>query len=274
LTGTDNQPHNAQDFLVDAIRIARRAGLVLKNRLTTEFEVEYKGEVDLVTEMDHIAQNIIADEIRTGYPGHGILAEEDLDDKGLDGHIWIVDPLDGTINYVHRFPVFSVSIAIVYRGETICGVVHNPISEETFSAVKGEGASLNGQPISVSITADLNRSLLATGFPYNIRDNDETNLDNFGKMAVRAQGIRRCGSAALDLCFVACGRLDGFWELNLKPWDIAAGVLIVKESGGLVTDFEGKPVILDGARVIASNQRIHREMVQILDSHAPSKSKD
>ena len=274
MTGMDNQPHNAQIFLVDAIRMARRAGLVLKNRLKTDFEIEYKGEVDLVTEMDRIAQNIIVDEIRTNYPGHGILAEEGIDDKGLEGYVWIVDPLDGTTNYSHRFPIFSVSIAITFRGETICGVVHSPISEETFSAIKGEGASLNGQSISVSKTTDLDRSLLATGFPYNIRDNAGAILDRFGRMAVQAQGIRRCGSAALDLCFVACGRLDGFWEAGLKPWDIASGILIVEEAGGLATDFSKMPITLDGASVLASNRKIHREMAQVLNPHASGKRKD
>jgi len=232
--------------------------------LLTDFSISHKGEVDLVTEMDRSAQDLIKHEILLKYPGHGILAEEDLDLRGSEGFLWIVDPLDGTTNYAHRFPIFSVSIAVAYKNEVLCGVVYNPVSEEMFKAVVGEGARLNTLPITVSETTRLDDSLLGTGFPYNIRETTHTNLDHFGEFAVRTQGIRRCGSAALDLCFVACGRLDAFWELNLKPWDIAAGALIVKEAGGVVTDFEGGALGMDGSRVLASNGHIHSSMRQVL----------
>jgi myo-inositol-1(or 4)-monophosphatase len=251
-------------LLDDAIRISRLAGTLLKERLSTDFDISYKGDVDIVTDVDRAAQDLIEGEIRIRYPDHGILAEEDLVFEGTSGYQWIVDPLDGTTNYAHRFPVFSVSIAIAYEGETVCGVVYNPISDEMFKAVRGEGASLNAFPIRVSKISSLNRSLLGTGFPYDIRGTGDTNLDHFRNFALHTQGIRRCGSAALDLCFVACGRLDGFWELNLKPWDIAAGALVVREAGGITSDFEAVPLGLDGSRVLASNGRIHEEMLEIL----------
>ncbi|UCG39795.1 MAG: inositol monophosphatase [bacterium] len=252
------------DLLEDAVRIARAAGTLLKERLQTDFSVHYKGEVDIVTEVDRAAQDLIQDQILQKYPDHGILGEEDLDLHGASGYVWIIDPLDGTTNYAHRFPVFSVSIAVAFEGEALCGVVYNPMSEEIFQSVLGEGASLNACPIRVSGTDRLDRSLLGTGFPYNIRATTDTNLGYFGEFAVRTQGIRRCGSAALDLCFVAAGRLDGFWELNLKPWDIAAGALILREAGGKTTDFTGRPLGLDGSRVLATNGRIHDEMLQVI----------
>lgn len=266
MTPLDKQQPGRSDLLEDAIRISRLTGELLKNRLLTEFSVDHKGELDLVTEMDRAAQDLIKKEILRKYPDHGILAEEDLDIKGARGFKWIVDPLDGTTNYAHRFPVFSISIAVALEEDVLCGVVYNPVSEEIFTAVRGQGASLNALPIKVSAINRLDNSLLGTGFPYNIRNTAETNLDHFGKFALRTQGIRRCGSAALDLCFVACGRLDGFWELDLKPWDIAAGTLIVREAGGVTTDFEGRELGMDGSKVLASNGRIHSEMMEVLKS--------
>jgi myo-inositol-1(or 4)-monophosphatase len=254
------------DLLNDAIRISRLAGTLLKERLSTDFNISYKGDVDIVTDVDRAAQDLIEGEIRIRYPDHGILAEEDLIFEGTSEYQWIVDPLDGTTNYAHRFPVFSVSIAIAHKGETVCGVVYNPISDEMFKAVRGEGASLNAFPIRVSKISRLDRSLLGTGFPYDIRETGDTNLDHFRNFTLRTQGIRQCGSAALDLCFVACGRLDGFWELNLKSWDIAAGALVVREAGGITSDFEAVPLGLDGSRVLASNGRIHKEMLEVLGS--------
>ncbi|UCF88519.1 MAG: inositol monophosphatase [bacterium] len=264
MTPLDKQQPGPSDLLEDAIRISRLTGQLLKDRLLTDFSVDHKGELDLVTEMDRAAQDLIRKEVHLKYPHHGILAEEDLDIKGSQGFWWIVDPLDGTTNYAHRFPVFSISIAVAHEQDVLCGVVYNPVSEELFSAVRGQGASLNALPIRVSSTQQLDDSLLGTGFPYNIRHTAETNLDHFSNFALRTQGIRRCGSAALDLCFVASGRLDGFWELNLQPWDIAAGALIIREAGGVTTDFEGRELKMDGSKVLASNGRIHREMVEVL----------
>jgi len=264
LTRQGKQQLEKTALLEDAVRISRLAGKLLKERLLTDFSVDHKGEVDLVTEMDRSAQDLIKQEILLKYPDHGILAEEDLHIQGSDGFRWIVDPLDGTTNYAHRFPIFSVSIAVANKNDILCGVVYNPVSEELFTSIQGEGASLNALPISVSKINSLNDSLLGTGFPYNIRESSQTNLDHFKEFALRTQGIRRCGSAALDLCFVACGRLDGFWELNLKSWDIAAGALIVREAGGVTTDFEGSALKMDGSRVLASNGHIHSRMMEVL----------
>ncbi len=240
------------------------AGTVLMDRWHTEFAVTTKGGVDLVTDVDREAQDLIRKEILARYPGHGILAEEDLDIKPSEGYLWIVDPLDGTNNYAHHFPVFSVSIAVACEGETLCGVVYNPVSRELFQALRGQGARLDTGTVRVSETSRLHRCLLGTGFSSSDRTSTAANLPHFGNFALRTQGIRRCGSAALDLCFVACGRLDGFWEMDLKPWDIAAGALMVREAGGSTTDFQGAPLGLDGSRVLATNGRIHGEMMEIL----------
>ena len=264
MTPTNRQSINNQVILDDAVRISRLAGKLLKDSLMTDFSVDLKGEIDLVTEVDRAAQDLIEREILLKYPDHGILSEEDLDITGPAGYRWIVDPLDGTTNYAHHFPVFSVSIAVASEKEVFCGVVYNPVTEELFKAVKGKGASLNAMPIRVSGTEDLGGSLIATGFPYDIRSTSETNLDHFRNFAPRAQGVRCCGSAALDLCFVACGRLDGFWELNLKPWDVAAGTLIVREAGGMTTDFAGEEISTDGSRVLASNGLLHTQMIEVL----------
>ena len=260
------QPIRKTELLQDAVRISRLAGSLLKDRLLTDFSVMHKGDVDLVTEMDRSAQDLIEREILVKYPDHGILAEEDLDLHGSSGFLWIVDPLDGTTNYAHRFPAFSVSIAVVYEDETLCGVVYNPVSDEIFKAVSGEGASLNAMPLKVSDTGQLTDSLLGTGFPYEIRETPQPTLGYFERFVRKAQDIRRCGSAALDLCFVASGRLDGFWELGLKPWDVAAGALIVREAGGKVTDFSGKELGMDVSQVLASNGNIHAQMMEVLKS--------
>lgn len=268
MTRPVKQPPSKYDLLEDAVRISRLSGNLLKERLLTDFSVEHKGKVDLVTEMDKAAQNLIEQEILVKYPEHSILAEEDLDLRGSADYLWIVDPLDGTTNYAHRFPVFSVSIAVAHKSDVLCGVVYNPVSDELFKAIHGVGASLNAMPISVSKTNDLIDSLLGTGFPYNIRESAENNLDHFREFLIRTQDIRRCGSAALDLCSVACGRLDGFWELSLKPWDITAGMLIVREAGGMVTDFAGSEENLDGSRILASNGHLHSAMMEVLKKSA------
>ena len=271
MTASHNQPIPAHDLLEDSVRIALLAGSLLKDRFRSDFSIRYKGgsdegETDIVTEVDQASQDLIETEILRKYPDHGILAEEDLDLKGSSGFVWIVDPLDGTTNYAHGFPVFSVSIAVTCHAKTICGVVFNPISGEVFKGVLGGGAHLNGSSLEVSGTQHLNRSLLGTGFPYNIRRTADTNLYHFHRFALRVQGIRRCGSAALDLCQVAAGRLDGFWEMSLKPWDIAAGALILREAGGVTTDFSGRPLGMSGSQVLATNGLIHDEMLHVLRS--------
>jgi myo-inositol-1(or 4)-monophosphatase len=278
LTALLNQPIPGEDLLEDCVRIALSAGALLKDRFRTDFAIHFKGapdqgNMDIVTEVDRDSQDLIEAEILRRYPDHGILAEEDLDLKGKSGFVWVVDPLDGTTNYAHGFPVFSVSIAVTFQGETLCGTVFNPISGEMFKGVRGGGSRLDASTLKVSGTPDLDASLLGTGFPYDIRRSAQTNLDHFHDFALKTQGIRRCGSAALDLCQVAAGRLDGFWELNLKPWDIAAGALIVREAGGKTTDFSGLPLGLGGSQVLASNGLIHGQMLDVLGS-PPSQSED
>ncbi|MBW2651022.1 MAG: inositol monophosphatase [Deltaproteobacteria bacterium] len=219
-----------------AISIARMAGSLLKDRFRENHEIDYKGEIDLVTEADRMSEKILITEISRKFPDHNILSEESTEIKKGSRYRWIVDPLDGTTNYAHGFPVFCVSIALERDGEVITGVVYNPVSEELFVAGKGEGAFMNDSSISVSRTTEISRSLLATGFPYDIRRDPNNNINYFGGMALEAQAIRRAGSAALDLAYTAAGRFDGFWELKLHPWDTAAGWLLVNEAGGTITD--------------------------------------
>lgn len=247
-----------------AILAARRAGLLLKGRLGQKRQIKYKGAVNLVTEMDLLAEKVIVSEIRKRYPDHSLLAEEKTDLRADSPYRWIIDPLDGTTNYAHGFPVFSVSIALEKEGKVILGAVYDPTRDELFVAKKGQGTRLNGRKIRVSSTPKLSECLLATGFPYDIREAAADNFDHFRNFALRAHAVRRAGSAALDLCYVAAGRFDGFWEMRLGPWDMAAGGLIVREAGGKVTDFLGNPVHLDGEHVLASNGKIHREMMRIL----------
>lgn len=242
----------------------REAGRYLRANLARRAEASYKGAVDLVTPLDLGAQELLVARLSTAFPDHAFLAEEGLARPGVSGLRWIIDPLDGTTNYAHTFPIFSVSAALESDGRTVLGLVYDPTREEMFEAVAGGGAWLNGAPVRVSQVASLDRSLLATGFPYDVRTSPVNNLDNWQRFIVRAQAIRRCGSAALDLAYVACGRFDGFWELKLKPWDIAAGALLVAEAGGRVTDFRGQALDLEMGEVLATNALIHGEMMEVL----------
>lgn len=253
-----------ESFEQAAILAAKKAGLLLKRRLGWKRQVKYKGVVNLVTEMDLLAEKVIVSEIRKRYPDHSLLAEEKTDLRGDSPYRWVIDPLDGTTNYAHGYPVFSVSIALEKAGEVILGVVYDPTRDELFVGKKGKGARLNGRKIHVSSTPKLSECLLATGFPYDIRETAADNFDHFRNFALRVHAVRRAGSAALDLCYVAAGRFDGFWEMKLGTWDLAAGCLMVREAGGKTTDFLGNPLGLDGRRVLASNSRIHREMIAIL----------
>jgi myo-inositol-1(or 4)-monophosphatase len=257
--GTENP------FLETAVQAALSAGKLLKDALGKEFDIEFKGEIDIVTELDRAAEREIISIIESRYPTHGILTEESSERASKSGYRWIIDPLDGTTNFSHAFPVFCVSIALERDGVVILGVVFDPTREELFTATLSGGAYLNGKQIQVSKATELDTSLLATGFPYDIRTSKENNLNHFANFAVRVQAIRRAGSAALDLCYVASGRYDGFWELKLKPWDIAAGTLIVKEAGGRVSDFTGTAVAgIENKRLLASNGLIHGAMSEIL----------
>jgi len=254
-------------YLEAAKKAAEEAGALLRADFFKPGEIFLKGEINLLTKSDTDSQEIIFGRLSRAFSGHGFLAEEGLNERGEgeSEYRWIIDPLDGTTNFVHRFPVFCVSIGLVHLGKLACGVVFNPISAEMFWAARGEGAFSNGQRIRVSRVDDLNRGLLATGFPYDIRET-KTNISQHDLFLLRTQGIRRCGSAALDLCFVASGRLDGFWELKLNPWDTAAGSMIVEEAGGRVTDFLGRPADIYRPEIVASNGLLHEAILEVLRS--------
>jgi myo-inositol-1(or 4)-monophosphatase len=248
---------------------AKRAGGLLKERLGKAGEVEFKGAIDLVTEADRASEDLITDAIRRAFPGHGILAEESPEVVRDSPFKWIIDPLDGTTNYSHGFPFFCVSIAFEEKGEVVLGAVYDPMLDELYTAEKGLGAFLNGKEIRVSSADSLDRSLLATGFPYDLRVTGDNNLDHFLAFSLKAQAIRRAGSAALDLCYTASGRFDGYWEMRLRPWDVAAGALIVSEAGGRVTDFKGASFSVYGKECLASNGNIHDRMINVLKGQDP-----
>ncbi|MCD6163706.1 MAG: inositol monophosphatase [candidate division Zixibacteria bacterium] len=252
------------DRMKVAIKAAKKAGKYLMDVLPQDRDINKKGVVDLVTEADYKSEKMIYDIITQAYPDDRFLAEEGtVTDSGSD-LIWIVDPLDGTINYAHRFPFFCVSIALVKENQPLLACIYNPILDECFTALKGKGTYLNGKPANVSANSKLIDSLLATGFPYDVRESEADNMNNFIIFYKKgAQTVRRAGSAALDLAYVACGRFDGFWEFKLHAWDIAAGILLVEEAGGRVTDFEGGDIDLFKGEVLASNGAIHSQMQKI-----------
>ncbi len=220
--------------------------------------INKKGPRDLVTEADVASQEKIIEMIRAKYPDHSIMAEEaGLHEEKTADCQWIIDPLDGTINFAHQIPIFCVSIAFAHQGKMRVGIVLNPVNGELFTAVEGEGAQLNGRPISVSPESELSESLLVTGFPYDFQSRLNTLIDRFKQCLEAARGVRRLGSAALDLCYVACGRFEGFWEENLKPWDTAAGAFILESAGGRLTDFSGSPYSIDSKEILATNGHIH-----------------
>jgi myo-inositol-1(or 4)-monophosphatase len=246
-----------------AIAAARAAGEVLRSGFGRPQPVQYKRQVDLLTQADQQAEQKIKEVLRDAFPAHGILAEEGEALAGESGSRWIVDPLDGTTNYAHGLPIFGVSVALERAGEVVLGVVHDPMEQETYAAERGGGgATLNGEDIRVSDTDELIRALLATGFPYDRSDMADV-LDLFGRFAVLTQSMRRLGSAALDLCYVAAGRLDGYYERGIKAWDIAAGVLILEEAGGKATDYRGRELDHEGGEVVASNGILHPALIGV-----------
>jgi len=249
------------EFIID---LAGRVGDYIYKMADRKKEIFYKGEVDIVTQFDRKSQNLIVKALRRHFPDYGILSEEDLHQNQGASAKWIVDPLDGTTNFCHGLPIWTISIALELEREIVLGVVYDPTRGEMFSAIKGGGAYLNKKRIKVSMVKKLNESLLVTGFPYDIRKSKKNNLNHFCNFAVRAQAVRRLGSAALDLCYTACGRFDGYWELKLSPWDQAAGFLILKEAGGKVTDFKDRPFNIYGDEVLGSNGLIHHQMMKII----------
>jgi len=252
--------------LSDLERLAREAGAILRAGYNQEHQVSYKGVIDLVTEVDHAAESFLIKEIQTLFPESHILAEESGETKGASDGIWYIDPLDGTVNYAHHIPVFCVSIAFALNGIVILGAVYDPLREEMFTAERGKGAFLNEKPIHASITTELQKSLLVTGFPYDTWNTDKDNFKNFEKLAKMTQGVRRLGSAALDGCYVAAGRFDGFWELTLKPWDIAAAGLIAEEAGARVTAINGKQDYISAPQsIIAAAPGIYQKIFEQLN---------
>jgi myo-inositol-1(or 4)-monophosphatase len=246
------------------IEWAREAGSILRSGLGSDFQVDYKGEIDPVTEMDRRSEDYLIGQVRAHYPGHAIVSEEA---GSLDGSAgcWYIDPLDGTMNYAHGVPIFSVSVAYAEGNQILLGVVYDPMQDECFSAELGGGAFLNGCPIHVGAQSSLERSFLVTGFPYDIRRTAFNNIELFSRMLVCAQSVRRLGSAALDLGYIAAGRFDGYWEIRLKPWDLAAGALIVAEAGGVITSFDGSPDVLQSPYgIIAANPILHPILMQAL----------
>lgn len=257
------------ELLEVAIKAAFESGKLLKSGLEQNFEIKHKDGVNnLVTEYDHKSEEIIFNIISDKFPDHSFLAEESgVINKSTAHHNtvkWIIDPLDGTVNFANKLPIFSVSIAAELSGEILCGVVYQPVTGELFSAAKGNGAFLNNKEISVSNKSNFETSFLVTGFPYNISDNPEENLKDFIKIIGMGIPVRRLGSAALDLAYVACGRFDAFWEKNLNPWDVAAGALIVKEAGGLVTNYDNQILNIYDKSIIASNHLIHNNLLDII----------
>ena len=253
-----------QQFLDIAVDAARIAGRFQQYRFASALNVTLKGDKNLVTEVDQESERLIVGHLLGSFPGHSIIAEEGEYPQGDTPFRWIIDPLDGTTNYAHGFPWFCVSIGLESAGELVAGVIYNPMHDELFTATKGVGAFLNGQRLHVSSRSPLQNTLLGTGFPYDCASDPANNFDNFIAFQKAARGIRRAGAAALDLAYVAAGRLDGFWELKLKPWDVAAGVLLVREAGGTVTTFDGTEYDVFNHRIVASNGLIHEEMTAML----------
>ncbi|MBM3125553.1 MAG: inositol monophosphatase [Chloroflexi bacterium] len=251
--------------LYDLEALARSAGAILREGYNTEHEVRYKGVIDLVTETDHASEAYLLGEIHKRFPEGHILTEESGEIKGLNEDLWYIDPLDGTVNYAHHVPIFCVSIAFASHGTLQLAVVYDPMRDELFSAERGKGAQLNGVPIRVSVTEDLQKSLLVTGFPYDTWSSPRNNFDYFVKLAKMTQGVRRLGSAALDGCYVAAGRFDAFWELSLKPWDVAAAGLIAEEAGARVTNMNGGADYLSPPQsVIVSAPGIYDSLLEAL----------
>ena len=254
-------PNFKTGFVPGMSDIAREAGALLMPYFRRRVTVEYKGEADLVTEADRISEALIRKRIQALWPDHDVLGEEEgLVDTGSE-YRWYVDPLDGTTNFAHSFPMFCVSLGLEHKGQRIAGVVYDPTRDELFAAEKGSGAFLNGEPIRVSKIAKLKESLVATGFPSQKRHKNP-NIHFYHQITLLTHGIRRAGSAALDLCYVAAGRLEGFWEFNLNPWDTAAGVLMVEEAGGRVSGFDGSPFKINSNETLASNGSIHQQLLR------------
>ena len=251
-------------FAASAAQAALRAGAIQRERYGTEFAIHQKGEIDLVTEVDRACEDAILDTLRSRYPEHDIVTEESVLALTGSRYRWFIDPLDGTTNFAHGYPFFCCSVALAVDGVVVAGAVYDPLKDELFTGERGGGAHLNGRRLRVSSAGELLRSLLVTGFPYDLHDDLEANLRLFNRFMGHARAIRRDGAAALDLCYVAAGRADGFWEVRLNPWDVLAGCLMVEEAGGRVSRFDGAPIGLAADEVLAANDRLHPVMLAVL----------
>ena len=252
-------------FKQTAIEAARKSARILRSRFGHISRIRKKAAAEIVTEADIESEEMILATIRAEFPDHAVLSEECGLITGASEYKWIVDPLDGTINFAHQIPIFAISIALAVRDTIVLGIILDPVNDELYSAISGQGAQLNGEPIQVSATRTVAESLLVTGFPYNVREIFESVMIRYGSCLKASQGMRRLGSAALDLCYVACGRFEGFWEQRLKPWDSAAGALMVVEAGGRVTTFSDRPYTVEHAEILATNGLIHKEMIGLLE---------
>ncbi len=256
--------HPWKDHVEQAIRAAREAGRIQLEAYDRPHTIDFKGETNLVTDVDRACEETIHRLLRDAFPAHDFLMEESVTTRTDSPFLWVIDPLDGTTNYTHRYPHFCCSIALQHGEKTVLGVVYDPVREDLFTALAAGGAFLNGEPIRTSDEEDLIRCLLATGFPNEIKKARDKNLRKFARMLLLARSVRRSGSAALDLCYLAAGRLDGYWVLTLSPWDAAAGVLMIQEAGGAVTDLEGKPPRLSTQAFVASNGKIQEQLLSLL----------
>jgi myo-inositol-1(or 4)-monophosphatase len=253
-----------KDFLQIAEAACRKSGAIQLEGMKKSLTIDFKGAINLVTDVDRACERAIVDLIQGTYPDHDLLAEEGTGQRKDSPYKWIVDPLDGTTNYTHGYRLFCTSIALEYKGEIVVAAVYEPNLGEMYLAEKNAGATLNGKTLQVSEIPALDKAMLCTGFAYNIRETANNNLNHFQNFLMKAQAVRRDGVAAVDLCFIAAGRYDGFWELNLFPWDVAAGFLILEEAGGMVSNFSGQPFDIYQKEILASNGKIHPEMVQVL----------
>lgn len=255
--GKDNE------FLNTAMKAARSAGQFIIDNLgrISKSDIDLKRASDFVTRIDKESEKIIINNIKERFYHHHILAEESIHEKETGEYLWIIDPLDGTTNYIHQYPVFSVSIALKYKKEIILGVILDPIKNELFTAEKGRGAFLNGRPIKISSVTSLKESLITTGFPFRKKDLIDPYLELFKSIFYKVSDLRRAGSAAIDLAYLACGRCEGFFEIGLSPWDIAAGAIMIKEAGGFVTDFDGGSDYLLTGNVVAGVPAVHEELL-------------
>ncbi len=247
------------------INISKEAGIIIRDGFKTKLTLEYKSNSsDFVTNIDKAAEKVIVNFIKKEYPTHNILAEESGSESKGSEYTWVIDPLDGTMNFAHGLPIFSVSIGVMKKDEIIAGVIYDVMNNIVFSSEQGSGAFQNGLKIMVSKNPELSKSLLVTGFPYNIKDNPDFAIERFNKFLINSRGVRRLGSAAIDMCYVANGAFDGFWEVNLQPWDVCAGILLIKEAGGKISNFTNKKIDIYAKQLLATNRKVHDKMLEIL----------